>query len=170
MQIRKGTEKQKEIAEKPANYRIRDRIEDIVKEKNIDRSRFGEFSKTSYADVIKRFYYAFGDYEKYPEVKLPYFWLHLREELKVIGEFCEKDSDWSEFLKQIRAAAPLSEESQYYYMLLSEGWVYKGCIDEIFEVLNEADGLLEDFYVVSRNFDWFIAYCSDGCYGAVYHK
>lgn len=35
-------------------------------------------------------------------------------------------------------------------------------IDEIIRVLGETDGLLEDFYIVSREFDWVISYCTDG--------
>ena len=49
-----------------------------------------------------------------------------------------------------------------YYHILSQEWVYEGCVDEIFVVLNEITGPLEDFYIVSRSFEWVISYCDDG--------
>ena len=74
----------KGLKNKPYNDWIRDEMEAIIKEKNIDRSRFHEYSKFNYYEVIKAFYYAFVDYEKYPEISLPYCWLHFREELRKI--------------------------------------------------------------------------------------
>ena len=53
-------------------------------------------------------------------------------------------------------------------MILSQGWVYEGYIKEILDVLGETDGLLEDFYIVSPEFDWMIAYCDDGESAALY--
>ena len=38
----------------------RDEIEEIIKEENIDRNRFAEFSKFQYDNIIKKFYYAFA--------------------------------------------------------------------------------------------------------------
>jgi len=35
--------------------------------------------------------------------------------------------------------------SRKVFLMLSDGWVYEGYIDEILEVLNEVDGLIEDF-------------------------
>ena len=64
------------LKNKPLKYWIRIEIEEIVKEKSIDRKRFYEYSKTKYQKVINRFYYAFVDYKNYPEVELRYCWLH----------------------------------------------------------------------------------------------
>ena len=55
-------------------------------------------------------------------------------------------------------------------MILSEEWVYEGYADEIFKVLSETDGLLEDFYIASKKFDWFISYFFDGECAVVYYK
>lgn len=44
---------------------MRDEIEEIIKTKNIDRSRFHEFDQHRYNEIIKKFYYTFFDYEKY---------------------------------------------------------------------------------------------------------
>lgn len=37
-----------------------------------------------------------------------------------------------------------------------------GYIDEIIDVLSEVTGMIEDFYIVSLDFDKMAVYCSDG--------
>ena len=78
----KSTEWQEKLKNKPLKYWIRDEIEEITKEENIDRKRFGEYSKFKYEDVIKRFYYTYMDYEKYPKIELDYCWLHFRDSIQ----------------------------------------------------------------------------------------
>ena len=39
---------------------------------------------------------------------------------------------------------------------------------KILDVLGETDGLLEDFYIVSPEFDWMIAHCDEGEIAALY--
>ena len=50
------------------------------------------------------------------------------------------------------------------------GWVYEGYIDTITDVLNEVDGLLEDFYIVTPQFDKLAAYTDDGQCLCIYEK
>ena len=45
------------LKKQPTRYWSRIEIEAIVKELNIDRNRFYEYSKTNYQKVINRFYY-----------------------------------------------------------------------------------------------------------------
>ena len=45
--------------QKKAYKFLRDDIEKIIKEEKIDRSRFQEFSKIKFHEIIKNFYYAF---------------------------------------------------------------------------------------------------------------
>jgi len=156
----------KRLKNKPFKYWIRDEVEEIIKEKNIDKNRFYEYSKFSYQEVIKSFYYAFVDYKKYPKISLSYCWLHFREELRKSEPISESSEGWTLFLKKIKTWIPNSSNKKC-YLILSQGWVYKGYIDDIISVLNEADGLLEDFYIVSPKYDWFLSYCDDGgciCY------
>ena len=56
------------------------------------------------------------------------------------------------------------------YLILSDGWVYEGYIDTITDVLNEVDGLLEDFYIITPQFDKFAAYTDDGQCLCIYEK
>ena len=162
----KNIEWQKKLKNKPVKNWIRDEIEEIIKEENIDRNRFREFSKHKYEDIIKKFYYAFVDYEKYPKIELEYCWLHLRNSLTKENNVLV-NGDWNEFLRQVSGLIEQNEDRKL-YMILLQGWVYEGYRKEIFHVLSETDGLLEDFYIVSPDFDWTIAYCDDGESAALY--
>jgi len=147
---------------KPFRYWIRDEIEQIVKEKNIDRSRFSEYSKFAYDEIIRRFYYSFIDYEKHPRVDLSNCWLHFREkDVTVLGRIGARERQWPEFLHDLHALVP-EPGNKKLYLILSQGWVYHGYADEMLTVLNGTDGLLEDFYIVPQSFDWVISYCDDG--------
>lgn len=148
------------LKDKPVKYWIPTEIEEIIKEKQVDRKLFYEYSKWEYQKVIHRFYYAFADYKKYPRVELSYCWLHFREELKEIG-FASEDIGWECMLAELKEQLPYDWEKKV-YLILSDGWVYEGYIDTIIDVLGEADGLLEDFYVVTPQFDKFAAYSDDG--------
>ncbi len=89
------------LKDKPVRYWIRIEIEEIIKEKSIDRKLFYEYSKTKYQKVINRFYYAFADYKKYPKVELNYCWLHFRQELKEID--CVSETiGWKYMLAKIK--------------------------------------------------------------------
>ncbi|MFG6367584.1 MAG: hypothetical protein K1W16_04010 [Lachnospiraceae bacterium] len=155
---------------KPYKYWIRDEFEEIIKEKNVNRSHFYEYSKFSYNSIIKKFYYSFADYKKYPQISLSYCWLHFREnDLTMLNRFLVGNYGWTSFLEELHASMPVTIDNKF-YLLLSQGWVYEGYADAIFSVLKETDGLLEDFYIVSRNFDWFISYCEDGECAVIYQR
>ena len=57
-------------------------------------------------------------------------------------------------MKTIKEAIP--KNGQKLFLILCEGWVYEGEINEMFTVLNEVT-FIKDFYIVSSKFDWFIA-------------
>lgn len=103
------------------------------------------------------------DYENHPEISLAYCWLHFREKLRKTELANELSDDWPLLLKKIKIWISNSRDKKF-YLILSQGWVYEGYIDEIISVLNETDGLLEDFYIVSPKYEWFIFYCDDGGY------
>ncbi len=44
------------MKDKPVNYWIRAKIEEIIKEKSVDRERFYEYSKTGYQKIIMGMY------------------------------------------------------------------------------------------------------------------
>ena len=139
---------------KPVRFWIRDDIENAIKKQNIDRSRFHEFSKLEYTDIIRRFYFTFSDIKNHVP-SLAYIDMHFRSELKkeVIDCFFRTD-DWSEYLKAIKDAIP--DKNCKLFMILYEGWVYEGYLDELFNVLENVCNI-RDFYIVSPKFEWFIA-------------
>lgn len=150
--------------EKNIRYWSRDKIEQIVKERNIDRKRFYEYSKNNYQKIIKRFYYAFCDYEKYPRISLDYCWLHFRENLKRIYEIHDC-MGWTNMLQTIKDKFEYDWNKKL-FLIVNDGWVYEGYIDEIIEVLSQIDSSIDDFYIVSAQFDRIAVYCDDGgCLG-----
>lgn len=150
----------KKLKTKPVRYWSRIEIEEIVKEKNIDRNRFYEYSKNKYQQVINNFYYSFADYKNHSKIELNYLWLHLRKELNKL--YCEyASSDWEASLSKIKERLEYDWKKKI-FLILSDGWVYEGFIDEILSVLIETDGLIEDFYIVTPEYDKFAMYCDDG--------
>lgn len=137
---------------------IRDEIEEIIKEENIDRSRFYEFSKFMYQDIINKFYYTFCDYKNFvtDRIRLEYRDLHFRKNLHnyIIAGFLQC-ADWLDYLEKIRTEIATDGKL---YLILSEQWVYEGYLNEIITVLSETDCWLQDFYIVSPKFDWFVVH------------
>lgn len=137
---------------------IRDEIEEIIKEENIDRKRFYEFSKFRYQEIINKFYYSFCDYKNFRTdiIRLEYHGLHFRKNLEryMIAGFFQSEN-WEDYLNKIRNEIITDGKL---YLILSERWVYEGYLNEIIAVLCETDAWLSDFYIVSPKFDWFIVH------------
>lgn len=149
------------LKHKPVRFWIRDEIEEIIKEENIDRKRFHEVSKFEYENIIRKFWYSFFDYRKKPKIELNYAYIHLHKRLRYSKEIYWRD-DWSEYISNIRTLLPDRNDDERYYLILNQGWVYEGCVSEIISVLTETDGMLEDFYIVSKKYDRMIVYSDDG--------
>lgn len=145
---------------KSVRYWSRDEIEHIVKEKHIDRTRFCEYSKNDYEKVIRKFFYSFCDYEKHPQITLSYIWLYFKENL-ISSAPVNANIGWHNMLQTIKERMDYDWSKQL-YLILDDGWVYEGYIDEIIAVLGEITGNIEDFYIVSLQFDQMAAYCGDG--------
>ncbi len=146
---------------------IRQEIETIIKQENIDRNNFKETSKFEYQKVIHKFYYTFYDYKKCyrnpkpdSDIDLSYFWLHFREELKHSKSIiC---GDWDKIIESIDTLIP--QTCDFYYLILDYGWVYEGKLKKIKKVLANTDFRLQDFYILPKRnkFNWVVCYCEDG--------
>lgn len=139
---------------------LRSEIEKIIKEEKVDRSRFCEFSKFQYENILKKFYYAFSDYTHFTPATLSLNRkrLHIRGNLKsfsLTGVYAAKS--WTEYLKILKSALPLKKNEKL-FLILSTGWVYEGYANEIVQVLSKVDIWIQDFFIVSPKFDWFIAH------------
>ena len=117
--------------------------------------------------MLNKFYYSFADYTEFPTVHFNYLWLNLRKDLKKV--FFQYDNDWLSLLDNIKQYF-INRNIQKLFLILSDGWVYEGYIDEIITVLSEIDGVIEDFYIVTPKFDSFAVYCSDGDCASIYEK
>ena len=160
----KSTEWQDKAKHKPVRYWIRDEIEEIIKEENIDRKRFYEASKNNYQSIINKFYYSFIDYEdkRKPDfTELSYLWLSFRKDLEK-SPLIRWGKDYNKYIGSIAALIPDGYLNNMHYLILSHGWVYEGYITEIIAVLKETDGWLDDFYVVSKKYDYVIVHTDDG--------
>ena len=139
---------------------IRDEIEQIVKARKIDREKFHEVSKLRYESIINKFYYSFCDYEKFPVQDLNYLYLRFHKRLHWQNMiYC---SNWESYINQIDIMIPAKESKNVFYFLLNYGWVYEGHLTEIKCILNEINGLMEDFYIISKDFEWTVAHSDDG--------
>ena len=47
------------------------------------------------------------------------------------------------------------------FLLLDDGWLYEGYIDEIIEVLREIDGFIDAFYIFTNRYDVLFSYSGD---------
>lgn len=149
-------------SQKSFKYQMRDEIEEIIKTENIDRSRFHEFDKNRYSEIINKFYYAFFDYEKYRMLELHYLWLRIRSDIEnEIVQGLNQSESWKEYIKKIDRYLPHGKDKTY-FLILSQGWVYEGYIPEIQTVLMNTTVLLDDFYIVSKKFDTVLFHNDDG--------
>lgn len=152
--------------ERRFRYKVRNEAEQSIKDLNIDRANFHEAPKTEWESVIKRFYYTFIDYEKFPKIHLDYLWLHFRPELTYTGHIQNgiHTADWIEFVGKIDGLIPKDDRPAEYYYINDCGWVYEGKLPEIIQILGDCSGMVEDFYILPKRerFDWVVCYCGDG--------
>lgn len=142
-------------------YEMRNQIEQVIKDKYIDRMRFHEVSKSDYQGIINKFYYSFFDYVKYPKIQFNYLWLRFHKRLetaKRLYGFC----DWEKYIDGIDNILPASEINKQFYLILDYGWVYEGYLQEIKIILKNTEYIMTDFYIVSKKYDWLICHCDDG--------
>lgn len=155
---------------KPERYQSRDEIEEAVKCLGIDRTGFHEYSKTDYQKVINHFYFAFVDHEAKKNIDLKYCWLNFRTELKQTAIFFEGSGlNFADMIRGVKDNMKYDWNKKL-FLILDDGWVYEGYIDEMISVMTETGGMTGDFYIVSPQYDRFAAYCEDGDSMAYYEK
>lgn len=144
--------------------KIRDEIEEIIKEKNIDRNSLHEVSKFSYEKILRKFYYTFFEYDKNirntKKIDLSYACLNFRKDLKMSEVFraCYDDND----IDVIKNLVPDYSDEKICFVIVAEGWVYEGELSEILKVFPSEIGIMTDYYIISKKFDWVVVNCEDG--------
>lgn len=136
----------------------REEIETCIKEHNIDRRRFFESSKQSYAQIIRRIEDAFVDKSKNWNAKIHwanmgYYRPDIPCSVKVVESW-----NWINKLPQI-----IPEVETPVYVLFEDVknyqpkyWLYEAYVNELVVVLNECS-MWGDFYIVSKKYDWLIS-------------
>ncbi len=136
-------------------YYIRNEIERAIKEGNINRLNCFECSKSTYSSIIKKteqtFVHKGGNIH----------WSNMgrfNPKLKCITKDVSKDRMWVKKLPEIiprkdSAVYALFEDTLSYQ---PKYWVYEMCIPELIYIIGEINGL-EDFYIVSKKFEWLIS-------------
>ena len=147
------------LKKRPFRSWSRVEIEEIIKEKNIDRARFAEYSKTEYQAIINRFYYAFVNHNSTSKVKVQGAWNNLRNSLSKV-DFVSEDKGWYEMLDSMKSSFAKNCDTKC-FLLLDDGWLYEGYIEEVVNVLREIDGFIEAFYIFTHGFDFLYSYSSD---------
>lgn len=142
--------------------RVRDEIEETIKEENIDRSKFHEVSKFSYEKILRKFYYTFFEYDRNSEKKkidLSYVWLNFRKSLNHSATirlyYDERDRE------SVKSLVPDYSDDKICFGIVAEGWVYEGEISEMITAFSEVY-FKTDFYIISKKFDWVVVNCEDG--------
>lgn len=143
------------IFRKPVPW-VRDEIEHIIKEKNIDRSQFCEFIKLKYEEILEKFYFTFCDRKNFTPsiISFERGGLHFRNNLEsvcIAGVL--QSENWLDYLNTIKGEIL---DSKLFLILF--GWVYEGYTEEIINVLCEAEEWADFFYILSPKFDWFIVH------------
>lgn len=145
------------IFQKTDGNLVRDEIEHIIKEKAIDRSKFCEFPKLKYEEILEKFYFTFCDYKNFTpcEISFERRGLHFRGNLEIycISGILQSEN-WSDYLGKIESEIT----NQGKLFLILSGWVYEGYAKEIISVLCETEEWADCFYIVSPKFDWFIVH------------
>ncbi len=139
---------------------IRNEIERVIKENCIERSRCFECSKIMYSSIIKKIEQTFvlhgGDIH----------WSNMghgfNPKLQCKTRDISKDRMWVARLPQI-----LPEREKFVYALFEDRknyqpkyWVYEMGIPELICIIAEVYGL-NDFYIVSKKFEWLISECHE---------
>lgn len=143
-------------------YEMRNEIETIIKTRHIDRTKFHETSKNNHEKVIRKLYYSFCNYQKYPTIQLAYLWTRFRDNLNQSELISTNWKNWDEYINKIDLLIPEKDPCILYYFIVDGGWVYEGRLQEIKTVLSDYPMFMEDFYIFPKNYDWLLCHCDDG--------
>ena len=137
---------------------MRDEIERVIKELNLDRSRVFEVSHLQYANIIRRIEQTFvknGGPLHWSNIEMR-FEPSLALKTRYIGD----DPMWISELERIIPDA-------LHYVLFEDSvdmrdkyWVYEMHPREMITVLSEVE-ILHDFYIVSKKMKWLISECHE---------
>ncbi len=139
---------------------IRDDIERIIKEHNIDRLRCFECSKLRYKAIIKKIEKTFVLHGK------NLHWSNITNSFNPKYPLITKNiSDDYMWFTKLPSLLPAPEHAVYVLFEDSKDfkekyWLYEMCISELIFILSNVNGL-SDYYIVSKKFDFLISECHE---------
>lgn len=139
---------------------MRNRIEEVIKIFNLNRQRIFEVSKLTYAPIIKKIENNFVKHGG--NIHWSNMGNGFHHNLKCTTEYIGENRLWFNWLPQI---VPYPEQPVYALFedslqLNSKYWIYEMYLPELLCILCEVEGL-DDFYIVSKKFDWLISECHE---------
>ena len=141
------------------NEQFRDTIENVIKEFHLDRSRIFEVSHLKYADIIKRIEKTFVINSG------PLHWSNIGNRFQpsfaLKTRYIGNHRLWYHMLDKIIP-------DTLHYVLFEDTvdfqpkyWVYEMFPNEMITVIDESDPSPDDFYIVSKKFEWLISECHE---------
>ena len=139
---------------------IRSEIERVIKKNHIERSRCFECSKITYSAIIKKIEQIFvlngGNIH----------WSNMghgfNPKLSCRIQNISEDRMWVAKLPLI-----LPKNEKFVYVLFEDAknfqskyWIFEMCVPELICIIGEVNGL-DDFYIVSKKFEWLISECHE---------
>lgn len=89
-------------------------------------------------------------------------WTRFRKELNRTDSIRTNWRDWKNYISSIDDLVPERNLMAYYYLIVDDGWIYEGRLDEIKKVLFEYPMSMDDFYLFPKDYSWLINHCDDG--------
>lgn len=138
---------------------IRNEIERVIKENHLERANCFECSKTTYGSIIKRieqtFVFHSGNIHWSNMGRFNPKWICRTQNIS-------EDRMWFTKLPDI-----IPKNERLVYVLFEDTknfepkyWIYEMCIPELICIISEVYGL-DDFYIVSKKFEWLISECHE---------
>ena len=129
---------------------MRDMIENVIKDFQLDRSRIFEVSHLKYADIIKKIEKTFvinGGSLHWSNIENRFNPFFIRK-----TRYTGNNRLWYQQLNKI------IPDGLHYVLFedITHYWLYEMFPNEIITVINESVGL-DDFYIVSKKFEWLIS-------------
>ena len=138
---------------------MREAIEKVIKDFNLDRTRIYEVSHLKYADIIKKIENTFiknGGILHWSNIENRF-----NPSFSLKTQYIGNNRLWYQSLTKILP-------NTLHYVLFEDAvnfhtkyWVYEMFPNEIITVIGESVPSPDDFYIVSKKFEWLISECHE---------
>ncbi len=151
---------------------VRNTIEEIRKNLNIDSSLFHEFSIFRYEKIIRKIFFKFADTEKYKAISICMIYNKLHKRLKTVFEF--NSYDFEKYIQNVKNVLPCKKDEYVYFIVTGAFgdeymWVYEGTCEAVVKIIEDDFGFY-DYLIVDKKMEWLYYYCDDGECGCLINE